>query len=952
MRYYSFTIKANSVTIGKNAKINLRDYEYDNNIAALNAYMYRNLKNGQTFFAYREEGSSLLADFSFDENSDSFRSAYSTVLGLLEGAFLIKTIKEEPTEITMHRFLEGIDECTRRSYFCRGKSTLIDNANIWFYYDKATNDGHDLGQVKFNEIIVRDRKPADPGIYHPSFLNELKTISEHKPDEELSKSIIHYLLSARSIGAATDLAETLAQQLYAAGRIESRRIGIISGIKPEIHKSNHCIEDIIENNRGGVLLVDLSEAFGFSPSDYTMAADYLAGIFKRYRSKCLFVFMYNMDKPGFSYYLLPRIKNQALAVSLTEGIGNRKSALKYLKMLISGSEYSKYCGQAGEFFKQYQGDSFTQTEILEAYEAFGTWCLSRNVYNSSVQISQDGFFLDRDENGESAYDKLQKLIGLNEVKNQIDRIIAADIVEKRRKKCKGRAYKTSSMHMIFSGDPGTAKTTVARLFAGIAKEKGILKSGVFVEMRGPDFNSLGYPLTISEAFTAAKGGVLFIDEAYAIASPGAATLLIQEMENRRDEVIVIFAGYTQGMKDFLTLNEGLKSRIPYRVDFPNYSTDEMTEIFKLMVEEQGFSATEAAVKQAHFIFEKKKYVRDLGNGRYVRNLVENSVKNQSIRLMSSGRDIEKIRNKELFVLEAEDVCDFLDQSAQAKKEEKTMSALEELDSLIGLKGVKEVVHKAIKTCRYNKICMDNGFKRNNVTMHMVFTGNPGTAKTTVARLIGQILAEDGILPTGEFIEAGKADLVGPAVGTTSIIVKDKFRQAKGGVLFIDEAYSLFGDPYSDDAISTIVQEMENNREDTVVIFAGYPVPMQAFLDRNPGMRSRIAFHIGFDDYSPDELIEITKLMLSKEQMTITDAALEKLRGIYEKASSAEGFGNGRFVRLILEQAQMNLSDRVMALGIDAITPEILGRIEESDITDITPTTQAKKCRIGFSTDCA
>ena len=951
MRYYSFIIKANDEIIKKNSKIRLKDYDYDSSICAMNTYIFRNIRNGLSFFAFREEGDSLYADFSFDENSDSLSSAYNTILEIMDEKFLIKTVKEEPFEIIIHQFFDDLEECRRREYL-RMAGKISQNANVWFYCDRFTDNGHDLSGMSFNEMIIRDRKLVDHGIYHPSYLNEMKMISEHKLNEDLSGNMVHYILSAKSISAASDLAESLAQELYAAGRIASRRVGIISEIRPDLYKFQNHFEDIIENNCGGALMIDLSETFGHSPSEYSVAAYYIAGIFKRYRSKCLFIFMYNMDNPGFSYYILPKIREYALTVPLKEGTGNRKSAVKYLKMLISGSEYSKYSDQAAEFFKQYEGDEFTQTEILEAFEAFGPWCINKNVFNAYSQDPLDTFKLDRDENAESAYDKLQKLIGLKEVKKQIDKIITADIVEKRRKKCKGRAYKQASMHMVFYGNPGSAKTTVARLFAGIAKEKGILKSGVIVERRGTDLNSIGFSFVIKEAFKAAKGGVLFIDEAYAIAIPDAATLLIQEMENRRDEVIVIFAGYTEKMKKFLLLNEGLKSRIPYYVDFPDYSPDEMTDIFKLMVDEQGFSATEDAVKQARYIFNKKKFVEDLGNGRYVRNLVENSIRNQAIRLMAVRSDADKIKKKELFVLEAEDIYDSNDQSVQEKKEEKPVSALEELDSLIGLDKVKQVVRKAIKKCHYNKLCMDKGIKRNNLTMHMVFTGNPGTAKTTVARLIGQILAEEGILPTGEFLELGKADLVTPAIGATPIIVKDKFRKAKGGVMFIDEAYSIFGDPVGDDAIDTIVQEMENNREDTVVIFAGYPDRMKDFLDRNPGMRSRIAFNINFDDYSVQELIEITMLMLSKEQMTISDEAVEKLRLIYEKAVKSDSFGNGRFVRNIIEQAQMNLSDRVMDMQTEDITPEILAKIEACDIPDISPETKASQRRMGFATDYA
>ncbi|MDD3206034.1 MAG: hypothetical protein PHS74_09925 [Lachnospiraceae bacterium] len=152
-----------------------------------------------------------------------------------------------------------------------------------------------------------------------------------------------------------------------------------------------------------------------------------------------------------------------------------------MKSLISCSEYSQYTDQATEFMKQFPEEVFTQTDVLTAYEKFESWCLNKNVLQAYDYDLSEEFILDRDENVESSYEKLQQLIGLDLVKKKIDTILAADIVEKERKKRKGKSYKSSSMHMIFGGNPGTAKTTVAKIFGGIAKEKGILKSGSFVE---------------------------------------------------------------------------------------------------------------------------------------------------------------------------------------------------------------------------------------------------------------------------------------------------------------------------------------------------------------------------------------------------------------------------------------------------------------------------------------
>ena len=187
------------------------------------------------------------------------------------------------------------------------------------------------------------------------------------------------------------------------------------------------------------------------------------------------------------------------------------------------------------------------------------------------------------------------------------------------------------------------------------------------------------------------------------------------------------------------------------------------------------------------------------------------------------------------------------------------------------------------------------------------------------------------------------------MGATAKLVKRKFREAQGGVLFIDEAYALcdgYKESFGDEAINTIVQEMENHREDTIVIFAGYPQPMMEFLERNPGMKSRIAFQVGFQDYSTDELCEIAKLMLSKKSLTITESAMEKLRRNFDTARKNDDYGNGRYVRKLLEEAEMNLATR-LSDSEEELTQEKLTTIEECDIPDFKPNGNPGY-RIGFA----
>ena len=848
MRYYHVIFNTSSEEIKEKAKVKFSSY-YDNTFGKVNDYLYRNLKNGLNFYIYREENNLVYAILAYSEKDYIFERAYDEIIGRVRNDFQIKKMKSEPSEITMLQFHECLLEGQRREYLnLYGKMADELHLSVYRYFDKTTqNLCYDLQE----RIVTRKERKAN-ALYDQKFIHELENIESHQNVSTYSGNMVHYIISSRSMEAADDMTEMLMQRLLKANRISSRRKTVISQMYPDVYKQNNYIEELIENNVGGVIVFDLSEKFGYDSTDYLSASQYLEMLVKKYRNQCLFVFTYNMDKPGFAYYLLPNLKKYVIPVMLREGTGDRKAAVRYMRELIKGSQYAQYAKQANEFMELFPGDTFTQTDVLMAYEQFEAWCLNKNVLKAYDYDLSEDFMLDRAENA-----KLQQMIGLNAVKNQIDQIIDTDLVEKERKKRMGRNYEAGTMHMIFGGNPGSAKTTVARLFAGIAKEKGILKSGVFVELGGMDLDGFCCDYVIREAFTAAKGGVLFIDEAYSMKSSLAITVLLQELENHREDVIVVLAGYNEKMHRFMELNEGLKSRIPYWIDFPDYNAGELTEIFKMMLKERGFHAEEAAVKEAYDIFDKVRRSDNFGNGRYVRNLMERAVRQQSERLMSVRKNPGNIREDELFLISKADIG----RLETGQKEKRTVgTARKELDEMIGLDAVKKVIHKAIANYKLHKLYTEKGISKENASLHMVFTGSPGTAKTTVARLFAEILKDEKVLPTGSFVEAGRADLVGSCVGSTAPLVKQKFKEAQGGVLFIDEAYALcdgYSNGYGDEAIHTIVQEMENHREDVIVIFAGYPEPMQQFLDRNPGMRSRIAFQVAFEDYSIDELCVMT-----------------------------------------------------------------------------------------------
>ena len=294
--------------------------------------------------------------------------------------------------------------------------------------------------------------------------------------------------------------------------------------------------------------------------------------------------------------------------------------------------------------------------------------------------------------------------------------------------------------------------------------------------------------------------------------------------------------------------------------------------------------------------------------------------------------------------------EFYRETTAKKSEQDAKAALQEM---IGLKKQKELVRQIVASFAVQKRRSELDMDAQRPSMHMCFTGNPGSAKTTVARLLADILSKENILDTGHFVECGRADLVGRYVGWTAVQVKDKFRAARGGILFIDEAYALMDDrsgSYGDEAINTIVQEMENHREDVIVIFAGYPKKMEAFLATNEGLRSRIAFHVDFPDYTPAELAEILRLIARKKGCTLTEEIVAHCRKRFEAVCRQTDFGNGRFVRNVFEQALMRQAQRLCTLHEgQSLTKEDLRQLTVGDF-DVTAlqTAPSSQIPVGFS----
>lgn len=246
------------------------------------------------------------------------------------------------------------------------------------------------------------------------------------------------------------------------------------------------------------------------------------------------------------------------------------------------------------------------------------------------------------------------------------------------------------------------------------------------------------------------------------------------------------------------------------------------------------------------------------------------------------------------------------------KTKNNLAPMEELDKLVGLHDVKSIVKKLI--AHYQFIGAHKEINNSAISNHMVFAGNPGTAKTTTARIMYNILVKAGRLKPDRFVEVGRQDLVGQYVGQTAPKVKEAFDRAIGGMLFVDEAYSLSiknAGGFGEEAVATLVQEMENHRDDVIVILAGYKEEMEQMIHINPGLRSRISFTIDFPDYNADELVEITTSIASDMNYTISSDAIEYIRKKFSEEKLPEDLGNGRYARNLMEHAAINHSLRMM-----------------------------------------
>ncbi len=574
----------------------------------------------------------------------------------------------------------------------------------------------------------------------------------------------------------------------------------------------------------------------------------------------------------------------------------------------------------------------------------------------------------QEETLEELIEDLDSLTGLTTIKDQVKEYINYLKFEEIRKE-KGLKHNSNiKLHSVFTGNPGTGKTTVAKKMGKIFKAMGLLSTGHVHEVDRSDLVAEYIGQTapkVKAAIEKARGGVLFIDEAYSLAREGESSkdfgkevieILLKEMSDGPGNLAVFVAGYPKEMNVFINSNPGLKSRFSNYYHFPDYLPEEL-----MAIAASSFKKKELIIEQDAFDYLEQKVIRayrdrdgSFGNARYLLSMVDGAKMNMALRLVKHN-DPSTLSDDELSTIIIDDIQEMF-VTGNAKKlhltvdEPRLKDALNELESMVGMNNIKQEIRDMVKLVRYyNDIGKD---VLNKFVLHTVFKGNPGTGKTTVARIFAKIFNALGILEQGHLVECDRSSLVAEFSGQTAPKTLAKIEEAIGGVLFIDEAYALVdgpGDSLGRESISTILKQMEDRNTEFILIAAGYPKNMDTFLQANPGLKSRFDSSMIFEDFTEDELFKIAEFMFHNEELSMTDEAAviikERLGEMYHARD--EYFGNAREVRKLVQEVSQLHHLRMADLPKDQRTVKMITSVSPEDLEGLKPLETGNRRPLGF-----
>nr|WP_224785455.1 AAA family ATPase [Aerococcus mictus] len=530
--------------------------------------------------------------------------------------------------------------------------------------------------------------------------------------------------------------------------------------------------------------------------------------------------------------------------------------------------------------------------------------------NKQVSQNQD----EAERTPQVSMEKLNNLVGLTKVKEEIHKMIRMVEFNKHRI-AQGLKPQKVVLHSVFMGNPGTGKTTLARILGEVLFDYGIFKGDElkFIEVKEADLIS-GYvgqtAIQTQNLLEQARGGILFIDEAYTLNKKDASVNFGQEaintlltfMEDNREDTMIIFAGYTKEMEQFLKTNPGLKSRVPNTFLFEDYTADEIVAMGERQLKENDYRLEDSDYYKRN-VSRVYNASLDRSNGRWIRNF------NEKLYKALADRCYKNEQFEDLNTITNQDIDEVLGKHAGYEVKD-GKDAFDALNELIGLAKVKKQISEFVHLAELNRRREEENGGEAKFTLHSLFLGNPGTGKTTVARILGEIFYQKGIIAQKKFIEVSRSDLVAGYVGQTALKTREVLESALGGVLFIDEAYSLAttNDNFGQEAINEILKFMEDHRQDIIIVLAGYTKEMNEFLRTNSGLTSRIPNIFDFEDYSEDEIVKIGRLGLTKQSYNFNESLYEEV--IKKAYAKSNDHSNGRWIRNINERLIKNLSSRV------------------------------------------